>query len=90
MVLVKGPDAQLDTWIPFVKGAEVRSQPQRRDAGGAQQRNGLSRSVREQLVGNRIQTIQGLVHRVQIGPPGTGQRQPSMVPDKQCLAQVVL
>ncbi len=48
------------------------------------------RPAGEQLVGDRVETVQCFVHHTQIGLAGAGQRQAAMVPDKQRRVQIGL
>lgn len=48
------------------------------------------RPVGKQLVGNRVETVQCLMHRIQIGLAGTRQRQSAVVSDEQGRAEIGL
>ena len=74
VALIEGIDAQIDVGMEPLQGIELRGQPKCRNARGAAQRHGLILPVREQLIGNRIESVQRFVYRLQISLTGTGQR----------------
>ncbi len=74
IALIEGIDAQIDVGMEPLQGSELRRQPESRNTRGAPQGYGLILSIREQLIGNRIESVQCFVYRLQISLTGTGQR----------------
>ena len=74
VALIEGIDAQIDVGMEPLQGSELRGQPESRNTGSTAQGHGLILSVREQLIGNRIESVQRFVYRLQISLTGTGQR----------------
>ena len=73
MALVKRIDTQIDIGMELVQISNFWRQPQGRYNRSTTQGYGLILSVRKQLIGNRIESIQRPVYTFEVSLPRTSQ-----------------